>query len=76
MYESNNVIRQFEKTIAKFCNAPYAVAVESCSSALLLCCAYLKVKEVEIPKKTYFSVPFSISHAGGTVKFKDLEWKA
>lgn len=75
MYERNNVIRQFEKTIAEYCGAPYGVAVESCSAALFLCCLYFNVKEVVIPKKTYFSVPFGIFHAGGTVLFEDLEWR-
>lgn len=75
MYERNNVIRQFEKTIAKYCAAPYAIAVESCSAALFLCCLYCKVKEVTIPRFTYFSVPFSIIHAGGKVKFSNLQWK-
>lgn len=74
-YERNNVIRQFEDTIAEYCGAPYGIAVESCTAALLLSCLYLKVKEVIIPKKTYYSVPFSIRHAGGTVKFSDIEWQ-
>uniref|UniRef100_A0A6M3KTU9 Putative DegT/DnrJ/EryC1/StrS aminotransferase family protein n=1 Tax=viral metagenome TaxID=1070528 RepID=A0A6M3KTU9_9ZZZZ len=74
MYERNDVIRQFEKTIAKYAGAKYGVAVESCSSALFLSCLYCKVKEVTIPKKTYFSVPCGIIHAGGKVKFEDLEW--
>jgi len=75
MYERNNVVRQFEKTIAKHCGARYGIAVESCSSALYLCCLYCNVGEVTIPNKTYFSVPFSIRHAGGKVKFKDIKWK-
>lgn len=75
MYERNNVIRQFETTIAKHCGAPYGVAVESCTSALLLCCLYFKVKEVTIPKKTYFSVPMSIIHAGGAVRYEDKKWR-
>lgn len=74
MYERNNPIRQFEKTIAKYCGAPYGIALESCSAALFLCCLYFKVKEVTIPKKTYFSVPMSIFHSGGTVKYEDLNW--
>lgn len=74
MYERNDVIRQFEKTIAKHCGAPYAVGVESCTAALLLCCFYLKVKEVTIPKRTYYSVPFCVVHAGGKVKFTDEKW--
>lgn len=74
MYERNNVVRQFERTIAKHCGSPYAVAVESCSAALFLCCEYLKVNEVTIPKKTYFSVPMGIHHALGTLKYEDIEW--
>ena len=75
MYERNNVIRQFEKTIAKHCGAPYGIAVESCTAALFLCCLYLKVKEVTIPKKTYYSVPMSVIHAGGAVDYEDLNWR-
>ena len=74
MYERNDPIRKFERTIADHCGSPYAVAVESCTAALLLCCLYLKVEEVTIPKKTYFSVPMSIIHAGGKVKYKDFQW--
>ena len=74
MYERNNVVRQFEKTIAKYCGAKYGVAVESCSAALFLCCVYLKVKEVTVPSKTYFSVPCSIIHSGGKIRFVDEEW--
>ena len=74
MYERNDVIRQFEKTIAKHCGSPYAIAVESCTSALMLSCIYLGVDEVTIPKKTYFSVPMSIIHAGGNVAYEDLAW--
>jgi dTDP-4-amino-4,6-dideoxygalactose transaminase len=74
MYERNDVIRQFEKTIAKHCGAPYGVAVESCSAALFLSCRYMDVGEVTIPKRTYFSVPFGIRHAGGRVKFEDRKW--
>ena len=75
MYERNNVVRQFESTIAKHCGAPYGVAVESCTAAIFLCCLYFKVKEVQVPKKTYISVPLSVRHAGGIVRFVDLKWK-
>ena len=75
MYERNQVIYQFEKTIANYCGASYGVAVESCSAALFLSCLYCKVEEVIIPKHTYFSVPAVIIHAGGKVKFSSLSWK-
>ena len=74
MYERNDVIRQFERTIAKHCGSSYAVAVESCTAALMLCCLYFRVDQVLIPKKTYFSVPMSIVHAGGNVKYEALNW--
>jgi len=32
------------------------------------------VGKVTIPKKTYFSVPMSIIHAGGCVRYEDLSW--
>ena len=72
MYE---VVEQFEKEIAKYAGSKYACAVNSCTNALLLCCAYHKVKEVTIPKHTYISVPLSIHHAGGTVEYWDYAWQ-
>lgn len=68
------VVQMFEEEIANYCGAPYAVAVDSCTSALFLCCKYLGVEEVTIPRRTYLSVPQSIIHAGGTVKLSDEEW--
>lgn len=59
----------FEEEVARYTGAPYAVAVDSCTSALFLCCKYLQVGEVNIPSKTYLSVPQSIIHAEGTVVF-------
>ncbi len=68
------LIRQFEREIAAFAGAKYGVAVESCSAALFLCCKYLKVRWVHIPKRTYPSVPCSIINAGGRVYFTDEVW--
>lgn len=65
----------FEEEVAAYTGAKFAVSTDNCTDALLLCCEYLKVKEVTIPARTYLSVPQSILHAGGTVKFEDLSWK-
>ena len=65
----------FEETVADYCGSKYAVSTDSCTDALLICCKYLNVKEVTIPQRTYLSVPQSIMHAGGTVKFKDYKWQ-
>lgn len=69
------VVQMFEESIAEYTGSPYAVAVDSCTNALFLCCKYLEVSEVVIPARTYLSVPQSILHAGGKVRFKDIEWK-
>src|SRR5215213_4848606 len=68
------IVQMFEEELSNYTGAPFAVAVDSCTSALFLCCRYLAVKEVFIPKKTYLSVPQAIIHAGGKVCYKDLDW--
>ncbi len=68
------VVRMFEEEVAEYTGAPYAIAVDSCTNAIFLACKYLQVKNVEVPKKTYLSVPQSVQHAGGKVIFKDIDW--
>ena len=64
----------FEEEVAEYTGAPYAISVDSCTNALFLCCKYLNVTEVTIPKKTYLSVPMSIIHSGAEVVFEDRDW--
>lgn len=76
--DAYKIVRDFEKAIAEFTGAPFAVSVESCSAAIFLSCLFYKVKnisEVIIPKYTYPSVPASIINAGGRVIFKDINWQ-
>jgi dTDP-4-amino-4,6-dideoxygalactose transaminase len=69
------VVSDFEKAVADYTGAKYCVTVNSCTMALLLACKYLNVQEVTIPKYTYVSVPMSIMHAGGRVKFDSHGWR-
>ena len=69
------VVEDFEDALCEYTGSPYAVSVNSCTMALLLSCAWLKVGEVTIPRRTYVSVPQSIIHAGGFVKFEDFDWR-
>lgn len=71
----HQVTKDFEQAIATYCGSRYAVAVNSCTAALLLCCAYHEVDEVEIPKLTYVGVAQSILNAGGRVKFRHELWQ-
>jgi len=70
-------VRRLEEVIADYAGSKYAAAVDSCTNALFLSCMYLDVKdkEVTIPSRTYVSVPCSIIHAGGKVRFEDWDWK-
>lgn len=70
------VVEMFEEAIAEYCGSRFAIAVDSCTNALTLCCDYCKVDEVTIPKHTYASVPQSIINAGGKVRFReDDNWQ-
>lgn len=68
------IVEMFEEEISEYTGSPFAIALDNCSDALFLCCLYLKVSEVTIPKKTYLSVPQSIINSGGNVKFEDIDW--
>lgn len=68
------VVRDFENTIADYFGSKFAIAIDNCTNAIFLCCKYLEVNEVTIPKETFISVPQSIMHAGGIVKFKKVDW--
>jgi dTDP-4-amino-4,6-dideoxygalactose transaminase len=82
----HNVTREFEKALCEYTGAKYAVAVTSCTAALMLAVAYhinrgkgsrwdwLDRDFIEIPKRTYISVPQSIIHAGGRPIFRDEDW--
>jgi len=52
-------VDNFEKTIAEFFNAPYAVATDCCTHAIELCLRLKKFKEIKIPTHTYLSVPMT-----------------
>lgn len=84
------VVRDLEESVCEYTGAPYCVAVNSCTMAVLLAVAWnLYGKDggvrancwredcepiVEIPKRTYVSVPMAIIHAGGRPTFRDEEW--
>lgn len=62
--------REFERLLCEFTGAPYAIAVDNCSSAIqaaLECILFYNPKikkEVAIPKATFIQVPYAIRQAG------------
>lgn len=71
----HKITEDFEKAIADYTGAPYVVALDNMSNALFLSLYYEKIngQEIEIPSRTYPSVPCEIIHAGGKVKFMPIE---
>jgi len=70
-----DIVEAFEDKVAKYAGSKYAVATDSCTNSIFLCLKYLEATgKVEVPKKTYLSVPQSVIHAGCEVEFTDLEW--
>ena len=70
-----NTVTKFEIEIAKFFNAPYAVAVDSCTHGIELCLRYDPVYSINVPKRTYLSVPFLAKKLNLKLNWVDNEWK-
>ena len=71
------VTEDFEKALADYTGAPYAITVDNQSNALFLALMYIGVKDkvITIPNRTYPSVPCEIIHAGAKVNFSHVEGK-
>lgn len=72
---SFQVISDFEKEIAKFFGAPYAVAVDCCTHGLELSLRYKQSKKISVPKHTYLSVPMLADKLNLELEWKDEKWK-
>ena len=73
-------VREFEYQILEYTGSPYAIAIDSCSNALLLCCHLPSVRikeisEIDIPSITYPSVASAVVHAGGRINFIENDWQ-
>lgn len=69
------VTRDFESGLCAYTGAPFAVAVNSCSAALLLAVLWHRAPVVSLPRRTYVSVPCSVKLAGARVTWRDENWR-
>ena len=72
---SFEIIKQFENKIAEFFGSPYAIAVDSCTHGIELCLRYTKETKINVPKRTYLSVPFLAEKLGIEREWRDEEWE-
>ena len=84
----HKITEDFEKELAKYTGAPYVICVDNQSNALFICLYYwiqkrkkehLKSKDfkyieiIDVPQRTYPSVPCEVIHAGAEVNFTKVE---
>lgn len=68
------VVSEFEKKIAEFFGAPYAIAIDSCTHGLEICLKYTEADSIHCPKHTYLSVPFLSKKLNIKLNWKDEDW--
>jgi dTDP-4-amino-4,6-dideoxygalactose transaminase len=69
------VVSIFEDKIAEFFGSKYAIAVDSCTHGLELCLRYTKETKINVPKRTYLSVPFLAEKIGLKREWRDEDWE-
>jgi len=72
-----DVTNEFERKLGEYTGAPYVVCVDNASNALFLSLMYEKVSglEIELPNRTYPSVPCEVIHAGAKIKWRKVKGK-
>lgn len=70
-----NTVTKFENEIAQFFNAPYAVAVDSCTHGIELCLRLTKATKINVPVRTYLSIPMLANKLGIELHWRDEHWE-
>ena len=68
------IVQEFEKEVAKFFGAPFAVAVDSCTHGIELALRYTNANKISVPKRTYISIPFLASKLNIELEWRDEDW--
>jgi len=70
-----HIVTEFERNIAHYFNAPYAVAFDSCTHGIEVCLRYTNATSINVPKRTYISIPFLANKIGIELEWRDEEWQ-
>ena len=68
-------VNLFEQKIAEFFGSPYAIAVDSCTHGIELCLRLTKETKINVPKRTYLSVPFLAEKLNIERIWRDENWE-
>ena len=75
------VTRDFEAALCAYTGAPFAVALNSCTAALLLALEWHRARTytinpaIVVPRHTYVSVPMSVTRARYEIEWSDEPWR-
>lgn len=69
-----HIVDDFEKAIAEFFGAPYAVSTDCCTHAIELCLRYKNVSKAICPSHTYLSIPMTMQKLDLNWQFADNHW--
>ena len=68
-------VTSFENKVAEFFNAPFAIAVDSCTHGVELCLRLTQSQEISVPKRTYLSIPFLAEKLKIKRTWREENWK-
>jgi len=67
-------ITEFERALAEFTGAPYAVMTDCCTHAIELCLRYDNITRVMFPAHTYLSIPMTMHKLDIEYSYSDKTW--
>ena len=68
-------VETFEKQLAEFTGASYAVSVDCCTHAIELCFRLLEIKTCSFSAYTYISVPMIMENLNVQYEMTDQQWE-
>ena len=72
---SFQALSDFENEVAEFFRAPYAVATDCCTHAIEMCLQLKFYVHLDIPAKTYVSLPFMLEKIRMPYRLVDKNWR-
>lgn len=67
-------ISEFEKALAKYTGAPYAIMTDCCTHAIEMCLRYDRVRGLKMTPFTYLSIPMTMHKLNIDYDYSDKTW--
>ena len=71
----NATITEFENKVSTFFGAPYGVCVDSCTHGIELCLRMTEARYINVPRRTYLSIPMLADKLGIHLQWTDEQWQ-